>query len=224
MPKSGVRLVLLGRQGAGKGTQATRLSEHYDVVHLSTGDLFRAAVAAGSAVGHEVEGFLDRGELVPDEIVIRVVDEHFAEGGPLDDGYVLDGFPRTLPQAEALERVLDGRALDLVIDVDVPTDVVLDRIAGRRVCENCGTTYHVNLPPTVNWTCDKCGGAVVQRADDTEEAVGRRLELYEQQTVPIVDFYKGLGKLVVVDGVGDGDDVFRRIVNEIDEHFASESR
>jgi adenylate kinase len=224
MPKSGVRLVLLGRQGAGKGTQATRLSEHYDVVHLSTGDLFRAAVAAGSAVGHEVEGFLDRGELVPDEIVIRVVDEHFAEGGPLDDGYVLDGFPRTLPQAEALERVLDGRALDLVIDVDVPTDVVLDRIAGRRVCENCGTTYHVNLPPKVNWTCDKCGGAVVQRADDTEEAVGRRLELYEQQTVPIVDFYKGLGKLVVVDGVGDGDDVFRRIVNEIDEHFASESR
>ena len=216
--------MLLGKQGAGKGTQATRLSGHYGVEHLSTGDLFRAAVAAGSPTGKEVEGFLDRGELVPDDIVIRIVDDYFAEGGPLDNGFVLDGFPRTLPQAEALERVLDGRPLDLVIDVDVPTDVVLDRIAGRRVCESCGTTYHVNLPPTVNWTCDKCGGAVVQRADDTEEAVGRRLELYEQQTVPIVDFYKGLGKLVVVDGVGDGDEVFKRIVNEIDEHFASESR
>ena len=216
--------MLLGKQGAGKGTQATRLSEHYGVEHLSTGDLFRTAVAAGTPVGKEVEGFLDRGELVPDDIVIRIVDHHFAEGGPLDEGFVLDGFPRTLPQAEELERVLDGRPLDLVIDVNVPTDVVLDRIAGRRVCEVCGTTYHVNLPPKVNWTCDKCGGAVVQRADDTEEAVGRRLELYEQQTVPIVDFYKGLGKLVMVDGVGDGDEVFHRIVNEIDEHFASESR
>jgi adenylate kinase len=221
---SGPRLVLLGKQGAGKGTQATRLSDHYGVVHLSTGDLFRAAVAAGSSVGHAVEGYLDRGELVPDEIVIRVVDDRFALGGPLDDGFVLDGFPRTLVQAEELEQVLAGRPLDLVIDVDVPTDVVLDRIAGRRVCEDCGTTYHVNLPPKENWTCDKCGGAVVQRADDTEEAVRRRLELYEQQTVPIVDFYKGLGKLVFVDGAGNGDEVFKRIVNEIGERFTSESR
>lgn len=226
MNASGPRLVLLGKQGAGKGTQATRLSDHYGVVHLSTGDLFRAAVVEGSGVGHEVEGYLDRGELVPDEIVIRVVDERFAEGGPLDDGFVLDGFPRTLVQAEELEQVLAGAGhpLDLVVDVDVPTHVVLDRIAGRRVCESCGTNYHVNLPPKESWTCDKCGGAVVQRADDTEEAVGRRLELYEQQTVPIVDFYKGLGTLVVVDGVGNGDEVFKRIVNEIDEHFASESR
>jgi adenylate kinase len=224
MSASGLRLVLLGKQGAGKGTQAVRLSAHYGVEHLSTGDLFRAAVAAGTDVGREVQHFLDTGELVPDEIVIRVVDASFAADGPLDDGFVLDGFPRTLVQAEALEHVLADRPLHLVVDVDVPTEIVLDRIAGRRVCESCGTTYHVNLPPTSNWTCDNCGGRVVQRADDTEESVARRLELYEQQTVPIVDFYKGLGKLVVVDGVGTGDEVFARIVNEIDEHFASEAR
>jgi adenylate kinase len=219
---SGPRIVLLGKQGAGKGTQAARLSSHYGVVHLSTGDLFRAAVSEGTPVGTEVQHYLDTGELVPDEIVIRVVDEQFAVGGSMSGGFVLDGFPRTLVQAEELEKVLADRPLDLVVDVDVPTDVVLDRIAGRRVCENCGTTYHVNMPPTRNWTCDNCGGLVVQRADDTEESVARRLELYEEQTVPIVDFYKGLGKLVVIDGVGDGDDVFQRIVNEIDEHFASE--
>jgi adenylate kinase len=225
MTKSGPRLVLLGKQGAGKGTQAIRLADHYGVGHLSTGDLFRAAVAAETGVGKEVERFLDSGELVPDDIAIRVVDQSFSGSGPLSvGGFVLDGFPRTLVQAEQLERVVADRPLDLVIDIDVPTEVVLDRIAGRRVCENCGRTYHVNMPPTNDWTCDTCGGAVVQRGDDTAESVSRRLELYEQQTVPIVDFYKGLGKLVVVDGVGTGDEVFERIVNEIDEHFASEAQ
>jgi adenylate kinase len=224
MTAPGPRLVLLGKQGAGKGTQAVRLSGHYGVEHLSTGDLFRAAVAADTPVGLEVGHYMDTGELVPDEIVIRVVDEQFAVGGPMDGGFVLDGFPRTLRQAEELELVLADRPLHLVVDIDVPTEIVLDRIAGRRVCENCATLYHVNLPPHQNWTCDKCGGRVVQRADDTEEAIERRLALYEEQTVPIVDFYKGLGTLVVVDGVGEGDDVFKRIVAEIDEHFASESR
>ena len=220
----GPRLVLLGKQGAGKGTQAVRLSDHYTVEHLSTGDLFRAASAAGTPVGLEVGRYMDTGELVPDEIVIRVVDEYFAPGGAMDGGFVLDGFPRTLRQAEELEVVLADRPLHLVVDIDVPTEIVLDRIAGRRVCESCATVYHVNMPPQGDWTCDKCGGNVVQRADDTEEAIERRLELYEQLTVPIVDFYKGLGKLVVVDGVGEGDDVFKRIIAEIDEHFASELR
>ena len=224
---SGPRLVLLGKQGAGKGTQAARLSAHYGVEHLSTGDLFRAAVAQGTPVGKEVQHYLDTGELVPDEIVMHMVDESFSSEGALSSGgFVLDGFPRTLVQAEQLERVLAmaDRPLDLVIDVDVPTEIVLDRIAGRRVCESCATNYHVNMPPTHNWTCDNCGGRVVQRADDTEESVARRLELYEQETVPIVEFYKGLGKLVVVDGVGSGDAVFGRIVGEIEAHFASEAR
>jgi adenylate kinase len=219
MNGSGVRLVLLGKPGAGKGTQAALLSAHYGVEHLSTGDVFRAAVAQGTPTGLEVKHFLDTGELVPDEIVIRVVDEHFAAGGPLEDGFILDGFPRTLVQAEELEQVLDGHPLDVVLDIEVPTETILHRIAGRRVCVNCGATYHVTHPPTVDWTCDVCGGEVVQRDDDTEAAVSNRLEVYERQTVPIIDFYKKLGKLVVVDGAGEGSEVQERLIKEIDGRF-----
>jgi adenylate kinase len=215
----GPRLVLLGKQGAGKGTQAARMSERYAIEHVSTGDLFRAAAAAGTAAGREAEQYMNRGDLVPDELTLRIVEERFAEDGLVDQGFVLDGFPRTLPQAEKLEEVLDGHPLDLVINLDVPTEIVLDRIAGRRVCEDCGTTYHVNAPPKDNWTCDVCGGRVVQREDDTEDAVMRRLELYEEETVPIIDFYRKLGKLVVVDGTGDGDDVFARLVAQVDQRL-----
>jgi len=219
MNGSGVRLVLLGKPGAGKGTQAALLSAHYGVEHLSTGDVFRAAVAQGTPTGLEVKHFLDTGELVPDEIVIRVVDEHFAAGGPLEDGFILDGFPRTLVQAEELEQVLDGHPLDVVLDIEVPTETILHRIAGRRVCVNCGATYHITHPPTVDWTCDVCGGEVVQRDDDTEAAVSNRLEVYERQTVPIIDFYKKLGKLVTVEGVGEGSEVQERLIKEIDGRF-----
>jgi adenylate kinase len=219
MNGSGVRLVLLGKPGAGKGTQAALLSAHYGVEHLSTGDVFRAAVAQGTPTGLEVKRFLDTGELVPDEIVIRVVDEHFAAGGPLEDGFILDGFPRTLVQAEELEQVLDGDPLDVVLDIEVPTETILHRIAGRRVCVNCGATYHVTHPPTVDWTCDVCEGEVAQRDDDTEAAVSNRLEVYERQTVPIIDFYKKLGKLVVVDGAGEGFEVQERLIKEIDGRF-----
>jgi adenylate kinase len=220
MNPSGVRLVLLGKPGAGKGTQAALLSAHYGVEHLSTGDVFRAAVAQGTPVGFEVKHYLDTGELVPDDIVIRVVDEHFAAGGPLEEGFILDGFPRTLVQAEELEKVLAGGApLDLVLDIEVPTETILDRIAGRRTCANCGATYHVSHPPASGWTCDVCGGDVVQRDDDTEEAVANRLEVYARQTVPIIDFYERLGKLVVVDGVGDGSEVQERLIKEIEGRF-----
>jgi adenylate kinase len=219
MSGSGVRLVLLGKPGAGKGTQAELLSQHYAVEHLSTGDVFRAAVAQGTSVGQEVKRFLDTGELVPDEIVIRVVDEHFAAGGPLEDGFILDGFPRTLVQAEELEQVLDGHPLDVVLNIEVPESTILDRIAGRRVCANCGATYHVNKRPKVDWTCDVCGGDVVHREDDTEAAVANRLKVYERQTVPIIDFYERLRKLVSVDGVGDGVEVQERLVKEIDGRF-----
>ena len=213
----GPRLVLLGKQGAGKGTQAARLSERYGVAHVATGDLFRAAAGAGTPAGREAEEYMNRGDLVPDNLTLRIVEERFAEDGLVDQGFVLDGFPRTLPQAEKLEEVLDGHPLDLVINLDVPTAIVLDRIAGRRLCEQCGTTYHVSAPPKDDWTCDVCGGRVVQREDDTEEAVMRRLELYEKETVPIIDYYRKLGKLVVVDGGGDSDDVFARLVEQVDQ-------
>ncbi len=211
--------MLLGKQGAGKGTQASRLAEHYGVAHLSTGDMFRERAAQGTAFGLEAKRFMDEGELVPDDIVIGVVEECLAPGGPLDHGFVLDGFPRTVYQAQELDRVLDGDPLDLVINLDVPREIVLDRLAGRRVCENCNRVYHVNLPPTTDWTCDTCGGQVVQRADDTEEAIDRRLDLYELETVPIIDYYRDQGLLTVIDGVGEGDEVFERLVKVVDDHL-----
>jgi adenylate kinase len=220
----GPRIVLLGKPGSGKGTQAALLSERYDVEHLSTGDVFRAAIKHGTPIGEKVKVFMDTGELVPDDIVIRVVEQYFVEGGPMEDGFILDGFPRTLVQAEALERVLVSHPLDAVLDIDVPTEVVLDRIAGRRACLNCGATYHVNMPPRFQWVCDNCGGEVVQRDDDTEAAVERRLEVYERQTVPIIDFYERLGRLVVVDGVGTGPEVHERLVAAVDAHFDPASR
>jgi adenylate kinase len=211
--------VLLGKQGAGKGTQAARLADHYGVEHLSTGELFRASAAAGTPAGLEAKRYMDAGELVPDETVIKVVDERFT-GEFLERGFILDGFPRTLPQAQELEAVIAAdHPLDAVLSLEVPTEIVLDRIAGRRVCEDCGANYHVSMPPTDNWKCDVCGGRVVQRDDDTEEAVQRRLEIYEETTVPIIDFYDRLGKLVPVDAVGEGDEVFERLVKEIDQRF-----
>jgi adenylate kinase len=218
---AGVRLVLLGKQGAGKGTQAARLAEHHGVRHVSTGELFRSAAAAGTEVGLEAQKYMESGNLVPDDVVIRVVEEQLSDDGSLSDGFVLDGFPRTEPQAIELERLLAADPLDVVVNLEVSRDIVLDRIAGRRVCEQCGATYHVNMPPKSNWTCDVCGGKVVQRDDDTEAAVSRRLELYEQETVPLIDFYRRLGKLVAVDGEGDGDLVFKRLVEAIDSRLSS---
>jgi adenylate kinase len=212
----GPRLVLLGKQGAGKGTQAERLGRHFDVEHVSTGELFRDAAKAGTAFGLEAQRYMDTGELVPDDIVIGVVEERFGEGGPPERGFVLDGFPRTLRQAVELDRVLASHSLDVVIVLEVSTEIVLDRIAGRRVCENCGRTYHVNMPPEKPWICDACGGRVVQRDDDTEAAILRRFEIYDEETVPLIGFYRKKRKLVTVDGVGDGDEVFERLLAVVD--------
>ena len=210
---SGVRLLVLGKQGAGKGTQAVRIARHFGVPHISTGDMFRAAAAAGTPFGLRAKEYMKRGELVPDDVVIGVVAERLAKDDAQDHGFVLDGFPRTRVQAEELQRLLGPGGLDAAVDIDVPTDVVIDRISGRRVCATCGTTYHVSAPPKVPWVCDKDGGDVVQREDDTPQAVTKRLELYEKDTRPLLDFYDGLGLLVTVDGVGDPDDVFDRVID-----------
>ena len=209
---SGVRLLVLGKQGAGKGTQAVRIAEHYGAPHISTGDMFRAAVAAGTPFGLKAQEFMKRGELVPDDVVIGVVAERLAKDDAIENGFVLDGFPRTRVQAEELQRLLGPGGLDAAVDIDVPTDAVIERISGRRVCVTCGTPYHVNAPPKNGWICDKDGGEVVQREDDTPEAVTKRLELYERDTRPLLDFYDGLGLLLTIDGVGDPDEVFDRVI------------
>jgi adenylate kinase len=213
---SGVRLLVLGKQGAGKGTQAVRIAHHYGVPHISTGDMFRAAAAAGTPFGLRAKDYMKRGELVPDDVVIGVVAERLAKDDAVDFGFVLDGFPRTRVQAEELNRLLGPGGLDAAVDIDVPTDVVIERISGRRVCVTCGTTYHVGAPPKVGWVCDKDGEDVVQREDDTPGAVKKRLELYEKDTRPLLDFYEGLGLLVTIDGVGDPDGVFNRAIDGVE--------
>ena len=213
----GARLVVLGKQGAGKGTQAVRLSRHYVVPHVSTGDTFRAAVRSGSEFGEKARRYLDAGELVPDEIVIGMVRERLTRGDANGRGFILDGYPRTVNQAEALAEMLVPKVLDLVIDLEVQTEQVLVRLAGRRVCSDCGANYSVvDNPPRVLGICDVCGGEVVQRDDDTEAAIRRRLELYDRETAPLVQWYKSRGLLTVVDGAGSPDEVTGRVVIEID--------
>ncbi len=215
----GARLVILGKQGAGKGTQCVRLARHYVVPHISTGDMFRAAVKSGTEFGQRARQFMDAGELIPDEVVVGVVRERLDQDDTLHRGFILDGFPRTREQAEALSTMLAPQDVDLAIDLEVDTEIVLRRLAGRRVCSTCGANYSSESPPNYDSTCDTCGGEVVQRDDDTEEAVARRLEVYANQTVPIIDFYENLTKLVVVNGDGDGDEVHERLLKEIDGRF-----
>jgi adenylate kinase len=213
---SGVRLLVLGKQGAGKGTQAVRIARHHGVPHISTGDMFRAAAASRTPFGLKAKEFMKRGELVPDDIVIGVVAERLAKDDAVNDGFVLDGFPRTRLQAEELQRLLGPGGLDAAVDIDVPTEVVLRRISGRRVCRTCGATYHLDKPPKVDWLCDRDGGDVVQREDDKPEAIERRLELYDRETGPLLDLYEGLGLLVTVDGVGELEVVFSRILDAVE--------
>ncbi len=213
---SGVRLLVLGKQGAGKGTQALRIAGHYDVPHISTGDMFREAAAAGTSFGLRAKEFMKRGELVPDDVVIGIVAERLAKDDAQDRGFILDGFPRTRVQAEELQRLLGPGGLDAAVDIDVPTEVVVERISGRRVCATCGAPYHVSAPPKKPWVCDKDGGDVVQREDDTPDAVKKRLDLYEKNTRPLLDFYEGHGLLVTIDGVGDPETVFERVLDGVE--------
>ena len=216
----GVRLVVLGKQGAGKGTQCMRLSHHYVVPHVSTGDMLRGEVKSKTPFGVRVKKIIDAGELVPDELIMEMVERRLSESDCRARGFLLDGCPRTIAQAKDLADILRPDRLDVVLDLEVPTDVVLERLASRRVCVDCGTNYSVSAPPSVNWTCDVCGGEVVQRADDTEEAIRRRLELYDRQTAPLVEWYEEGNLLVSVDGTGPPDVVTRRCVAAIDGHRA----
>ena len=212
----GARLVLLGRQGAGKGTQCVRLSRHYVVPHISTGDMLRAAVREGTEFGLKAKEIMDRGDLVSDEIMVGIVDERLDRDDTRHRGYILDGFPRTVGQAELLAKITATDPLDLVIDLVVPTDVVLERLASRRVCTDCGANYSVDTPPKYGWVCDNCGGDVVQRADDTPEAIQKRLDLYERETAPLIAWYAERDLLAEVDGLGSAEEVTARLVEAID--------
>lgn len=205
------RLVILGRQGAGKGTQAVRLAEHYGVPHISTGDMLRAAVAAGTEFGLRAKSVMDAGQLVSDEIMVGIVADRLAETDAVERGYILDGFPRTEAQAAAFEAITAERPIHAVLDLEVAEDVVIERITKRRVCTTCGRIYSLDSPPENPWVCDVDGGDVIQRDDDTEAAVRKRLDLYAGETLPLVDFYRNRGLLAEVDGVGTPDEVFDRL-------------
>lgn len=217
----GARVVVLGKQGAGKGTQAVRLSRHYVVPHVSTGDTFRAAVRSGSEFGEKARSYLDSGELVPDEIVIGMVRERLTRDDTTHRGFILDGFPRTVRQAQDLMDFLEPKGLDVVINLEIDTVHVMRRLASRRVCTDCGANYSVyDNPPRVRGICDVCGGDVVQRDDDTEGAIQRRLELYERETAPLIEWFAGLGLLSSLEGTGSPDEVTDRLVTEVDRRKA----
>lgn len=212
----GVRLIILGRQGAGKGTQCVRLSRHFVVPHISTGDMLRAAAREGTEFGLMAKKIMDEGGLVGDEIMIGLVDERLAKPDASSRGYILDGFPRTVAQAQALDQITARQPIHVAVDLDVPREIVLERISSRRVCRDCGTNYVAKGSEPSPWICDVCGGDVQQRADDTPESVNRRLDLYQTQTAPLLDYYSSRGVLAVVNGVGDPDHVFQRLTTAIE--------
>jgi adenylate kinase len=208
-----MRLVIFGPQGAGKGTQSARIAEKYDVASISTGDMFRWAISQHTDMGEKAREYVKAGRLVPDEITVAVVRERL-QAGDCDQGFLLDGFPRNLAQAQALDEILADVdcALDAALVIEVPEEVSLRRILGRRVCSQCGRNYHVDAPPSEDWKCDRCGGEVEARADDQdEETVRERLKGYHEQTEPLKSYYEKLGKLRAVSGEGSPDQVFERI-------------
>jgi len=211
-----MNLLLLGAPGAGKGTQGALIAERYGIPKISTGDLLREAVRKGTPLGQEAKTYMDAGELVPDEVMLGLIREVLTGDAMVERGFVLDGFPRTLRQAEGLDRLLDaiGKPLDAVIVVSVPDEVLIRRLSGRRTCADCGAVYNVYLePPSTPGRCDRCGGALVERADDTAATVRRRLEVYHEQTEPVIAYYERSRTPVYrVDGDRPVDEVQRAIV------------
>jgi adenylate kinase len=213
--RPGVRMIIMGRQGAGKGTQAGRLAEACTVPHISTGDMLRAAVRDGTELGLRAKAIMDAGDLVPDDVMIGIVGERLDQADA-KRGWILDGFPRTVGQAEALAEITAEAPVDVVVELVVPNEVVVERLSARRTCEECGTIYSVGDPAIADGVCPKCGGTPVQRDDDKPDAILRRLEVYERDTAPLLGHYESQDLLEQIDGLGSADDVFGRMLAVID--------
>lgn len=210
-----MKIVMLGAPGAGKGTQADKIAEKYNIPHISTGDIFRSNIKAGTELGKKAKSFIDQGLLVPDEVTIGMLLDRIHEAD-CENGYILDGFPRTIPQAESLTAALEenGEAIDFALDVEVPDANIVNRMAGRRACLKCGATYHTEFAaPKKEGICDKCGSELVLRDDDKPETVQKRLEVYHGQTHPLIDYYKKKGVLHAIDGTLSMETVFKNIVD-----------
>ena len=208
-----MKIIMLGAPGAGKGTQAKMIAKEYGIPHISTGDIFRANIKEGTALGKEAKTYMDAGQLVPDELTVKILLDRVAKDD-CKNGYVLDGFPRTIPQAEVLDAALTelGDKIDFAIDVDVPDENIVRRMGGRRACVTCGATYHIeHVPPKTEGICDTCGSELILRDDDKPETVSNRLKVYHDQTQPLIDFYTAKGVLKSVDGTVDMMDVFASI-------------
>ncbi len=214
-----MKIIMLGAPGAGKGTQAKKIAEKYSIPHISTGDIFRANIKNGTELGKKAKTYMDQGLLVPDELVVDLVVDRVKQDD-CSNGYVLDGFPRTIPQAEALDKALAamGEAMDYAINVEVPDENIVRRMSGRRACVDCGATYHIVYAPTKEENiCDNCHGELILRDDDKPETVQKRLNVYHEQTQPLIDYYTGQGVLKTVDGTKNLDEVFGDIVKILGE-------
>ena len=210
-----MRIIMLGAPGAGKGTQAKQLAAKYNIPHISTGDIFRANIKGGTELGKKAKAYMDQGALVPDELVVDLVADRIKQDD-CKEGYVFDGFPRTIPQAEALDKALEemGSKIDFAIDIDVPDENIINRMSGRRACLACGATYHVQFnAPKTEGICDVCGKELVLRDDDKPETVKTRLDVYHTQTQPLIDYYTEKGVLKSVDGTQDVAEVFQSIID-----------
>lgn len=214
-----MKIIMLGAPGAGKGTQAKMIADKYEIPHISTGDIFRANIKNGTELGMEAKKYMDQGLLVPDELTVKILLDRVAKDD-CEKGYVLDGFPRTIPQAEVLDEALAklGDKIDYAVNVDVPDENIVRRMSGRRACLSCGATYHIeHVPPKAEGVCDRCGKELVLRDDDKAETVKNRLNVYHEQTQPLIEFYEKKGVLKSVDGTVDMQDVFAAVVSILGE-------